>query len=90
MASNGLSQRLMMLAHVSHHRRSERSRTSSRCPTMTSNGAKVLSTEASWDNEGNIYTCVTTLKRKVEFLHAFWSCHLSPQGSSFIVTLLII
>lgn len=42
MASNGLSQRLMMLAHVSHHRRSERSRTSGCRPTMTSNGAKVV------------------------------------------------
>lgn len=32
----------MMLAHVSHHRGSERSRTSGRRPAMTSNGAKVV------------------------------------------------
>lgn len=42
MASNGLSQRLMTVAHVSHQSRSERSRTCSYCPTMTSNGAKVV------------------------------------------------
>ncbi len=32
----------MMVAHVSHHRGSERSRTSDGRPAMTSNGVKVV------------------------------------------------
>lgn len=65
MASNGLSQRLMMLAHVSHHRRSERSRTSGRRPTMTTNVAKVV---IILRHHGITWEKLTALKGETEFL----------------------